>query len=477
MSDTTPNLVLPYIMPAQAQKHVTHNEAIRALDAVVHLAVIDRHLATPPAGAPANGDRYIVGASPTGAWAGHDGEVAAYQDGAWMFYAPELGWLAWIADEAKLVVWNGSAWIVAGGSDTALNPASGGRVGVNATADATNRLALASPASLFNHEGAGHQQKINKAAPADTASVLYQTGFSGRAEMGLAGDDDFHFKVSPDGAVWHEALVIDRTNGRVSLPATPAREVLAAGRTYHVSPAGNDANDGLSSGTALATINAAIAKCHQIDPNGYGVSIQLADGTYSAGSAPLNMTGPLLGGTRLTINGNAAAPENVVLRCWGWHTAIIQNGAAVQLQHLELQNTGSGSLLNGLTGADIRMSNLRFTASTRYQIELDGLVALNIVGDYSILGGANRHLYLTRGASVTGSNRTATLIGMPNFSGSFILVTVGGLYQAWNQTWSGAATGTRYHAALNGVIYTFGAGANHFPGDAAGTTATGGQYA
>ncbi len=70
--DDTPNLGLPYIMAAQSQKHVTHNEAIRALDAIVQLAVLDRDLAAPP-GSPADGARYIVGGSPTGAWSGHAG--------------------------------------------------------------------------------------------------------------------------------------------------------------------------------------------------------------------------------------------------------------------------------------------------------------------------------------------------------------------------------------------------------------------
>ena len=72
-------------------------------------------------------------------------------------------------------------------------------IGINATADATNRLAVKSAATLFDNAGAGHQHKINKAAAGDTASLLFQAGSSGRAEMGLAGDDNFHVKVSADG--------------------------------------------------------------------------------------------------------------------------------------------------------------------------------------------------------------------------------------------------------------------------------------
>jgi hypothetical protein len=214
---TTSNLSLPYILAAQAQKHVTHNEALRALDALVQLAVVDRDLAEPPS-TPAEGARYIVAASPSGAWNGHANDIAAYQDGAWAFYTPQEGWIAWLGDENSAVVFDGSAWtaLTSGGGGVSLNPATGGLVGINATADSTNRLSLSSPASLFNHDGAGHQQKINKAAAGDTASQLYQTGFSGRAEIGLTGDDDFHFKVSPDGTTWHEALVLDRSTGAVT---------------------------------------------------------------------------------------------------------------------------------------------------------------------------------------------------------------------------------------------------------------------
>jgi hypothetical protein len=88
--DATANLSLPFIIAAQAQKHVTHNEALRALDALVQLMVLDKDLATPP-GSPAEAARYIVAASPTGGWAGQAGRIAAFQDGAWAFYVPREG--------------------------------------------------------------------------------------------------------------------------------------------------------------------------------------------------------------------------------------------------------------------------------------------------------------------------------------------------------------------------------------------------
>ena len=209
--DMTPNLDLPYIAAAQAQKHVTHNEAIRALDAVVQLAVRDRHLGAPPS-KPDNGDRYIVAASPSGEWSGHAGKIAAYQDGSWQFFMPNMGWIAWIVDEKRLLGWDGKAWRPV----SRLNPTP--MVGINATADTTNRLSLNAPAALFNHAGRGHQLKINKAAKGDTASLLFQSNFSGRAEFGLPGEDDVKLKVSADGAQWHDAFVAEASSGRVAFP-------------------------------------------------------------------------------------------------------------------------------------------------------------------------------------------------------------------------------------------------------------------
>ncbi|MBL0372443.1 DUF2793 domain-containing protein [Rhizobium sp. KVB221] len=200
MSEETTNLVLPYIMPSQAQKHITHNEALKRLDALVQLVI--QSAATSPPVSPAEGQCHAVLASPTGAWTGKAGRIAFFADGAWVFVVPRQGWTAWFADSGHQKVWDGTAWqdLPAPAIDAVA------KLGINASADTTNRLTVSAPASLFNNAGNGHQIKINKAAPGDTASLLYQTGWSGRAEMGLAGADDFEIKVSPDGSTWKSAL-------------------------------------------------------------------------------------------------------------------------------------------------------------------------------------------------------------------------------------------------------------------------------
>ncbi len=205
------NLALPYIAAAQAQKHVTHNEAIRALDVIVQLSVLDRDLSEPP-GAPADGERYLAASGASGAWAGKDLNIAAWQDGAWAFFAPREGWLVWVADEQSLLVWDGADWRSAAAVESA-NPLSGGLLGVNATADATNRLSVSSPGVLFNRALDDVRVNINKQDPADTAALIFQTGFSARAEIGTVGGDDFVFKVSPDGSTFHESFRIERASG------------------------------------------------------------------------------------------------------------------------------------------------------------------------------------------------------------------------------------------------------------------------
>lgn len=108
MSDTA-HLALPYLEAAQAQKHVTVNEALRRLDAVVQLAVKSRTLATPP-GSPAEGERYIVAEDATDAWADAEDAVAVWSDGAWLLLTPVTGWRAFDEGASEFVTFNGASW-------------------------------------------------------------------------------------------------------------------------------------------------------------------------------------------------------------------------------------------------------------------------------------------------------------------------------------------------------------------------------
>jgi hypothetical protein len=124
MTDT-PRLSLPVIEAAQAQKHVTHNEALALLDALVQLTVESRTLAAPP-GSPVEGACYIPATGATGAWSGWDGQIAV-NSGGWSVIAPVAGLKAWVRDERLTLAYEDAVW-----RDGIALTANGGRVTLRA---------------------------------------------------------------------------------------------------------------------------------------------------------------------------------------------------------------------------------------------------------------------------------------------------------------------------------------------------------
>jgi hypothetical protein len=219
MTDT-PNLGLPYIDGSQAQKHVTHNEALRILDAAIQIGVLDMTLAAPPT-SPGEGERHVVASGATGAWAGQDDTIVTWQDGAWAFLVPKTGWRIWSVADNGLFVFDGATWQSAGGAAVLDNVA---HLGVNTAASSPNLLSVKSNAALFTAidaagGGTGDMRlQVSKESSANTASVFFSENFSGRAEFGLIGADTFKLKVSPDGSAWTEAFNIDQDSGNLTLP-------------------------------------------------------------------------------------------------------------------------------------------------------------------------------------------------------------------------------------------------------------------
>lgn len=225
--DATPRLGLPYLAAGQAQKHVTLNEALARLDGLVQTTVESRAVAAQPAD-PADGALYILPADATGeTWSGRPaGTLMRFEAGAWLALPAVEGGLAWIADEALLVARADDGWApVAPEVDLQNIPL----LGVGATADAANPLTARVNGVLLTARPAADggdgdlRLTVNKESAGDTASVLFQSGYSGRAEFGLTGDEDFSVKVSPDGAAWTQALGIDRTTGQATFARSPAR--------------------------------------------------------------------------------------------------------------------------------------------------------------------------------------------------------------------------------------------------------------
>lgn len=469
----TPNLGLPYIDAGQAQKHVTHNEALRSLDTLVHLAVLDRDLAEPPE-SPTEGARWIVKAGASGAWSGHVGHVAAWQDGAWQFSVPVTGWVAYVADEQILVAWGGDSWSAVsagegggGGSDLSeLQEVA--LLGIGTTADEINPLSarlnnVLWAAKTVAEGGDGTLRYImSKESAAKNLSILLQDNFVGCAEIGLTGDDDFHFKVSPDGTNWLESLKIDRATGRVSFPSGGAREVLTANRIYYVSTSGSDSNDGLSSGAPFATLNKARDAALQVDLNGYSVRIQHASSQtitsgINFGAPPVGGNIILdLGGSTLNVTSGNAVTNSVA-------------GFSLTVQNAVLGTTTSGDCVLSQNSAVIIIgSSITFgTCAGNHMYAQSGGQIVSSAG-YSITGGAARHFRAQIYGVINVFAGTVTLTGTPAFGVAFAQSLSSGTIQCF-AVFSGGATGSRYNASNLGTILTNNAGVNYFPGSTAGS--------
>jgi hypothetical protein len=109
MTDTTPRLGAPLLAAAQAQKHVTHNDALYQFDAMIDLCLLGQFVNTPPS-SPADGDAYLIGGTPAGAWSGHAYKIACCADGAWRFYTPFNGLRAYVVPAATFIVHLDGVW-------------------------------------------------------------------------------------------------------------------------------------------------------------------------------------------------------------------------------------------------------------------------------------------------------------------------------------------------------------------------------
>ncbi|MGH1369944.1 MAG: DUF2793 domain-containing protein [Maritimibacter sp.] len=303
MSETSPRLALPFMQAAQAQKHVTHNEALRLLDAVVHLTILGFDAETPPA-LPSDGDAYALGLSPVGAWAGHAGKVATWLDAAWTFLTPVEGWVAVEAGAATFSVYSSGNWT---NPNLSIDFDNISGVGVNTTSDATNRLAVSSDATLLSHAGTNHQVKVNKASATDTASLLFQSNWSGRAEMGLAGNDEFSIKVSDDGSAWDEVLKVGAGEGVITTQNMVGTTSSTGGLGAAVVETGSGANGSytkIADGTLICVHN----------------SFSTASGAASTWTLPASFinasyatTSTVIGGTPAVVTVSGATTTSVDL--------------------------------------------------------------------------------------------------------------------------------------------------------------------
>lgn len=109
MMDDTPRWTLPLLSAGQAQKEMTHNEALSLLDLIVHPCVEAVGPNAPPPG-PLTGQAWIVGDQPVGDWTGRAGMLAGWTEGGWRFLVPRIGLTVWSRADDCRCDWDGSQW-------------------------------------------------------------------------------------------------------------------------------------------------------------------------------------------------------------------------------------------------------------------------------------------------------------------------------------------------------------------------------
>lgn len=233
MSETT-HLALPLLAAAQAQKHITHNEALMTLDTLVQLSALSRLSNPPPS--PVDGDRFLVDTGAGDSFAGHDDAIAVSDSGGWRFIVPRAGWSLWLIDEAVRLVFDGTGW--QGEHSPVTDPEQLDRLGIGTSSTDPNRLSVRSDAALlaFRDDGTGDMRlTLAKGEVANTSSLVFQTNWSGRAEFGLPGHDDFEIKLSADGSIWTSALRA-KANGHVGFGISDPQYRLHVGGTIGFAP-------------------------------------------------------------------------------------------------------------------------------------------------------------------------------------------------------------------------------------------------
>lgn len=251
---------------------------------------------------------------------------------------------------------------------------------------------------------------------------------------------------------------------------TESLNILTANQTYYVNAStGSDSNNGLSSGAPFATIQKAINVTASLTLAGYAVFINVASGTYS------NFTLKSVAGGTVYITGDSSTPSNVVIN--GGGNNIL--GSAILGTYIidGFKFTGGDTALLAY-GNNLIVNFKNFYIADGYATQIVSAQQAVIVtsGTNRVDDSAARHIYAYIGGIIEINDQTLTLGGTTSFSTAFAGSTSLGLIRrSGSVSFSGSASGKRYEAEFNSIM-NVNAGTTFFPGNSAGTTATGAQY-
>lgn len=283
------------------------------------------------------------------------------------------------------------------------------------------------------------------------------------------------------------AVLVDSTGKRFKYSSSSPlsgnfRTILTANRTYYVRKDGSDSNDGRSdtAGGAFLTIQKALNVVFgELDLSIYNVTIQVrSTGSPTTYAENLTVSNPRLGRGSVTLLGDQVTPGNISIA--GSSHCLNQAGLSeLTIRGFRLRPGGNNNSIYHTGYATTFYGEIEFAGSVSgggSHLNCLGGGLIQSVAACTISGGGASHISAARKSAIVAAH-LMTVTGTPAFSTAFALSTQNSFVLGAGAGFSGAATGTRYSATLNGVIDTLGGGASYFPGNVAGSTATGGQYA
>jgi hypothetical protein len=253
------------------------------------------------------------------------------------------------------------------------------------------------------------------------------------------------------------------------------RESLIANRTYYVRTTGNDTTgDGLTTGTAFATLQKALNVAATIDFAGFTVTIDCNEAATFSGAASIPRMVGQNSVANLVISGAGSTTILTSSAAFAGTVNAQVPGAAVTVQNVQIQNAdASGIGIRTRYGALCRLgAGVTFGACGWTCLWADSASSIETTG--FTVNANSQYLFYAPGGTIGVSGTVA--LGTRAFSSMLANASVGGHIDSNGTTYTGTVTGKRFEVHSNAVINTYGAGLNHFPGTIAGTATGGGRY-
>jgi hypothetical protein len=347
------------------------------------------------------------------------------------------------------------------------------------TSTSSNTITVSPTPAMPGTISAGQVLIVKLANPITGATTIACSGVTGSPfpVISFTGQPLTYGAAGTNEMLW---MLYDGTNFQIVNPPQPLQQNLTIFVSASIGLDTLDGSQATVSGTKgpLRHIQAAVNKAFNYSPTQFAITIQVADGTYAE-----SVITPSIPGPAIIVNGNNATPSNVVVSGGGSTSTFLVTGPnTMTVQNLKASNAVVNTAAFGASGsgATLITSNTVSGAVSTWVFLSNGGASVQI-GSHAFSGNCSYAFACYRAGTmslVPSANYTIsasiTLSAFVNCNSNGVLeVPATGVPTFTNP---GNVTGLKYQAYLNGVINTQGAGVNYFPGNSAGTTATGAQY-